>query len=127
MTTRLPITCKVADILSTKELALSAGKNHGVTTKTKFRIIGKIEIKLPDNPHLSETITFTKADLQVTYVGNYICVARTFREAVINPSTDNFAPDLPVTNTNPNWSLQICVGDIAEELGHSAFVYGGNA
>ena len=117
-----PIICKVADILSTRELALNVGSEDGIQKNMEFRIIGNAQIEDPDNMNPPEKIEFTKAEVRVTMIGKYSCVAQTFQRSGINIDMDNFAPELPFDRegnitrpkgVNPQWDKNIEIGDIA--------------
>ena len=119
--TRVPRQCQIMDILSRKEVALNVGASHGITLGTKFQIQGRTRITLSTNPPQFEDIIFTKAEVMITYVGQNISVARTFRPPLAGINTDGFAPDLQLderitTTTNPNWTLVVSKGDPAVEI-----------
>ena len=127
------IICKVADILSTRELALNAGSEDGIQKNMEFRIIGTAQIKDPDNVNPPDEIQFTKAEVRVTMIGKYSCVAQTFQRPGINIDMDNFAPDLPFDRegnitrpkgVNPQWGKNIEIGDTAIQTPKTSVVQG---
>lgn len=120
-----PIICRVADILSSRELALNVGSEYGIKENMEFRIIGSAQIRDPDDVNPSEKIEFTKAVVRVTVIGMYSCVAQTFQRPGININMDNFAPELPFDRegnlarpkgVNPQWDKNIEIGDTAIQV-----------
>lgn len=87
---KLPIRCKVAQILSDTELVITAGSSDGVTEGMGFAVMGKLSIRDPDDPsRLMETIPVVKIMVKAATIGEKVSVARTYK---ITPDFDIASP-----------------------------------
>jgi len=76
-----PITGLVADILNEREVVLNIGRNHGVTRKMRFAILGEVDYIIKD-PKTGEVLDQLppreKVRVEVVELTDKIAVARTY-------------------------------------------------
>ena len=116
-----PIRCKVVKILSSQELIVDAGSEHGVKENMVFKIIGHLPVTDPDG-ELIETLEIVKARVKTIIIGKKVAVAQTylnvdaeFKRAL---STSAFVPQVEKMTTqqttqSDEWDKVIKVGDDA--------------
>lgn len=75
-----PIRGKVAQVLSSRDIALNLGSANGVVVGMEFDVIDQAEIKDPDTEELLGFIELSKARVRVTDVQEKLAVATTYRE-----------------------------------------------
>ena len=78
------ICCKVARILSDRELVINAGSSQGVREEMMFNVMGVVDIKDPDSLDFLESILVSKVSVKVSIVGEKVSVARTYKQTQSN-------------------------------------------
>lgn len=118
---RRPIRCKLVKILSSQELIVDAGSDHGVEEDMVFKIIGFLPVTDPDG-ELIETLEIVKARVKTIIIGKKVAVAQTylnvdaeFKRAL---STSAFVPQVEKMTTqqttqSDEWGKVVKVGDDA--------------
>lgn len=136
---REPLTCKVARIVSDRELILNRGKKDGVKRGTVFRILNPhpVDVKDPDTGELLGELRPVKVFVKAHDVGERMTIARTFRTRQVNVGgmglgqlsfPDLFAPRKIETRVEtlrvdhqqgqplPASEAAVAIGDVAEEF-----------
>lgn len=118
------IRCKVAKILSERELVITAGSSEGVEVGMTFNIVGRISIEDPDSSEFLESIPVTKLAVRVSTVGNRVSVARTigrskgaFNLAASATLLTPYTPPPTLTVGEDDWDTTVFVGDEAIQTG----------
>ena len=119
----MPIECKVAQILSEKELVINAGSENGVRDGMTFDIMGMVTILDPDTDELLDAIPFTKVRVKASLVRPRVTVAETLRvynrsyplDILDIPSSYKETFDYVQTEEVDQRDLAVYVGDIARE------------
>lgn len=118
---RDPIRCKVVKILSSQELIVDAGSEHGVKEDMVFKIIGHLPVTDPDG-ELIETLEIVKTKVKTIIIGKKVAIAKTylnvdaeFKRAL---STSAFVPQIEKMTTqqttqSDEWDKVVKVGDDA--------------
>ncbi len=75
-----PIRGKVAQVLSSHDIALNVGSANGVAVGMDFDVIEQAEIKDPDTEEMLGLIELPKVRVRVTDVQERLAVASTYRE-----------------------------------------------
>jgi len=73
----MAIQCKVAKILSDRELVINAGSENGVEEGMKFHVMGDCEVKDPDSEEIIDELPFVKVSLRVALVRPKVSVVKT--------------------------------------------------
>ena len=86
---------KVAEIISSIEIALNVGENHGVESGMLFDILSKKGrgIKDPDSGEELGSIGLPKARVRISQVYDKFSVARTNQTKLVNVGGVNYAAD----------------------------------
>ena len=117
-----PIRCKVAAIVSDRELVINAGSVQGVEPGMVFDVKGSLDVVDPDSEELLETIEVTKVSVKVSRVTDKVAVARTFKNVgpgvgplelafLARPQRERITTD-PIT-AGRSWDNTVRVGDEA--------------
>lgn len=117
--TRSPIAGKVAKIITTDELIINRGSDHGVSKGMAFRVLDpRTEgILDPDTSEDLGSIKRSKTRVWVTEVEPQICLAEV---RVVTPPLGGiarlFEPEAPSLPPKVNYLSEVRVGDPVEEL-----------
>ena len=120
-----PIIGEVVDILSETELAINIGIDKGADLNMRFRIAGIYQIRDPASNQVIEQVNFTKATVEISYLGRNASVARTIptigmkldiptRTTKLPLGRENYDPDSGTVNEG--WSKNIKIGDPAVQV-----------
>jgi hypothetical protein len=107
VTTREPITGKVARVLNTRELVINRGSAHGVKRGTVFEVLDPdgSDIPDPDSGEIIGSVFRPKVRVRVTDVQPELAVASTYRTRRMNVGGAGAlgAPDLSTLFRPPKW------------------------
>lgn len=127
-----PIRGKVADVLTTREVAINRGTRDGVDVGMIFRILSTTgtEITDPDTEEVLGSVELTKVKVKVTIVQERMAVASTYKRRRINEGGKGigidyrlFEPPKWVTRTETLHTDEATREELAE---HDAFVSRGD-
>ncbi|MDP2674796.1 MAG: hypothetical protein Q8Q00_07805 [Dehalococcoidia bacterium] len=118
-----PIEGKIAAVVSTREVAIIRGSDHGVAEGMVFAIIGgPIQITDPDTGKTIGSVDREKLRVRVSEVREEFCIARTLAVTPGWMTTPIFglgslAPELPPTS--PEEERPVRTGDRVRQVGGS--------
>jgi hypothetical protein len=102
-----PIRGKVARILSSRQLALNIGEQHGVTVGMKFDVLDPKghDITDPDSGEVLGSLRRRKVRVEVIEVQERLSLAQTFRKSKINIGGTGFSATQTIADMlkPPKW------------------------